>query len=113
MGSYLRLIYLIFLSRNQVMRHLPLSFIIGFILVSCSSPESENENEEDTMIDLDTAAIQLDTLQVDVPNAFEPALRDDTDIKTPTEVGRGRRMPRSQNDNKNFVDSFRSAAEAQ
>jgi len=94
------------------MRHLPLSFIIGFILVSCSSPESENENEEDTMIDLDTAAIQLDTVDY-LPNEFEPALRDDTDIKTPTEVGRGRRMPRSQNDNKNFVDSFRSAAEAQ
>ena len=111
MSSYLRLIYRTFLSRNRIIRHLLLSFLIGFILVTCSS--SESENEEDTMIDLDTAAIQIDSEQVDIPNASEPALRDDTDIKTPTEVGQGRRIPRSQNDNKNFADSFGSAAEAQ
>ena len=90
MSSYVRLINLIYLSTNRIMRHVLLSILIGFILVTCSPPESENENEEDTMIDLDTAAIQLDTVDY-LPNEFESALRDDTDIKSPGEMRMGRR----------------------
>ena len=63
------------------------------------------------MIDLDTAAIQINSEQVDIPNASEPALRDDTDIKSPVEMrmGKGKyeRYYREW-----YLDSLRSASSA-
>ena len=62
------------------------------------------------MIDLDTAAIQLDTVDY-LPNEFESALRDDTDIKSPGEM----RMGRGKYDRfyrERYLDSLRSASSA-